>query len=138
MDGAMAPAFARERFSYATGDVHRVQNQQDVLMAIINKLTSSSTILTKYTKILDEEEDSFETDIEMRDITSLVKNQLDKNPKWNIKRYILNGEGSSEYTYSMSDVKAYVMVPDVDTVIKANSLITGMNEGKKLSELGLE
>ncbi len=137
MDGDMALAFARERFSYSTGDVHRVQNQQDVLMAIIDKMTSSSTLLTKYTQILDEIEDSFETDIEFKDLASLVRNQLDKNPKWNIKRYILNGEGSSEYTYSMPDVKAYVMIPDIDTVIKANSLITGMIEGKKLSELGL-
>ena len=44
MDGAMALAFSRERYAYTSGDRHRIQNQQDVMMAIINKLLTPSVL----------------------------------------------------------------------------------------------
>ena len=44
MTGKMALAYSRERYSYEEGDKHRVQNQQDVITAIIKKLTSSKMI----------------------------------------------------------------------------------------------
>lgn len=138
MDGAMALAFARERYTYIEGDRHRVQNQQDVITAIIKKVTSSTTILTKYTTILNELSNSFETNIKTSTITALIKHQIDKMPSWTIKNYSLNGTDSYDYTYSAGMRKLYVMVPDKETVNKAKTYINGMENGKTLKELGLE
>lgn len=80
MDGAMALAFARERKSYATGDRHRVQNQQDVIAAIIKKISGSTVILTKYAEILDNLSSSITTNIGKDEISSLVKMQLQDMP----------------------------------------------------------
>ena len=137
MTGKQALAFSRERYAYQEGDIHRVQNQQDVITAIIKKLTSSKTLLTKYTTILDSISKSFQTNIDMDDISSLAKLQLKNMPTWNISKYNLNGTGDKAYTYSMGKQKLYVMIPDTATVDKAHSYIEGMKEGKHLSELGL-
>ena len=138
MNGAMALAFARERYTYQEGDRHRVQNQQDVITAIIKKVTSSTTILTKYTTLLNELSNSFETNIKTSTITTLMKHQLDKMPSWTIKNYSLNGSDSYDYTYSAGMQKLYVMIPDKETVAKAKEYIDGMENGKTLKELGLE
>lgn len=136
MDGAMALAFARERYTYEEGDRHRVQNQQDVISAIIKKVTSSTTILTKYTTLLDELSSSFETSINTNDITSLIKLQLDKMPSWTIKNYSLNGSDSMEYTYSFGEHELYVMIPDEKTISIAKNYIDGMKNGKTFTQLG--
>ena len=134
MDGETALAFARERYAYSEGDVHRVQNQQDVVMAIIKKMTSDLTLLAKYTSILDSVEGGFDTNIKMSDLAKLVKKQLDVNPSWNIDRYILKGSDGYEYTYSMGEIYAYVMLPDEECVSEAHDKIISVIEGVKVQE----
>lgn len=137
MDGKTALAFARERFAYAEGDRHRVKNQQDVLKAIINKTTSSPTILTKYTTLLNNISGYFQTNLDMNKISEIVKIQLDEMPSWEIKQYSLDGTGSKQPTYSMGDTLLYVMIPDQETIDTASKYINGMTKGKTFSELGL-
>lgn len=137
MDGKTALVFARERKSYAEGDRHRGQNQQDVLTAIIKKVTSSKTLLTKYTGILNSLEGSLETNFPMDDMTGFVKKQIDKMPSWKISYYNLNGYDSSNITYSMGNMRLYVMEPDQGTISLAKTYVNGMKEGKTFSELGL-
>lgn len=138
MDGAMALAFARERMTYVEGDRHRVQNQQDVITAIINKMTSSTDLLTKYTSLLDSVSNSLDTNIDMNNVTSLIKLQLNKMPSWNIKKYSLNGTDYSAYTHTFGQQLLYVMQPIQSTIDTAKSYINSMIDGKSLSELGLE
>ena len=52
MNGKQALAYARERYAYENGDVHRVQNQQQVLEAVLQKIISDKTILLKYESLL--------------------------------------------------------------------------------------
>ena len=137
MDGAMALAFARERKSYATGDRHRVQNQQDVITAIIKKVSGSTVILTKYAEILDNLANCLTTNIGKDEISSLVKMQLQSMPSWQIGQYSLNGSDSRNYTYSMGQQLLYVMEPNQETVKTAHDNIMGVIEGKPLSELTL-
>lgn len=137
MDGAMALAFARERKSYSTGDRHRVQNQQDVISAIIKKVSSSTVILTKYSEILNDLANCITTNIGKDEISSLVKLQLDTMPSWQIAEYSLNGSDSHNYTYSMGQQMLYVMEPDLATVQAAHDYIEGIIEGKTISELGI-
>lgn len=52
MDGATALTYARERHSFANGDMQRNRNQVAVLKALEKKLLSG-TMLINYNKILD-------------------------------------------------------------------------------------
>lgn len=133
MNGKMALAFARERKTYIEGDRHRVKNQQDVITAIIKKVTSSTTILTKYTALLDQLSSSFETNVEAKMLTDLIKMQIDKMPSWNIEQISLNGSDASEYTYSYGNQKLYVMIPNSDTISRAKKYISEMELGKEIT-----
>ena len=130
MDGAMALAYARERYSYATGDNHRGANQQQVITAIIDKITKSKVLISNYGDILRTLDRSFQTDIDSNTITSFIKYQLDKMPTWNIESIAVTGTGASNYTYSMgTDWLLYVMEPDYSSVEKAvNKINEVLNE----------
>lgn len=135
MDGATALAFARERKSYSTGDRHRVQNQQDVLTAILKKVSSSTVILTKYSEILSDLAGCMETNFGKDEISDLIKLQLQDMPSWKIAQYSLNGSDAHDYTYSMGQQMLYVMMPNADTVQAAHNYITGIMDGKTIKEL---
>lgn len=122
LDGTCALAFARERYAYSSGDRHRGQNQQAVITAIINKL-SNPKYLTKYDKILDAANGSFETNMSYDEITNLVKSQLTELKKWSIESISLDGSGSLLPTYSMGSQRLYVMIPDEQTVDDAKTKI---------------
>ena len=123
LNGKQALAFARERYAYKEGDRHRVQNQQAVITAIMNKVLSSKTIISKYNSLLNTLDGSFQTNMNMNSITSLVKKQIDGMPKWNITSQSVNGTDSSNYTYSYPNQKLYVMVPDMTTVENSKTKI---------------
>lgn len=116
LNGEEALVFSRERYSFENGDNQRVKNQQHVIEAIIKKVLNSTTILTKYTDILETLEGSFQTNIEQRDISKLVKDQLDNMSSWTIKTNSLSGTGTYGPTYSMGSQKLYVMLPDSTSV----------------------
>jgi len=123
LDGTCALAFSRERYAYATGDLHRVANQQTVLTAILKKALSSKTLVTKYSSILKSLGYSFETNMPQDKIYDLVNMQLDDMPSWDITNYSVDGRGSYEYTYSYPSRKLYVMFPNINAVNKAKELI---------------
>ena len=131
MNGKTALAFARERHAYQEGDRHRVKNQQDVLTAIMNKLLSSKTLISKYDSLLNTLEGSFQTNMNTGDLTSLVKKQINTMPKWDIQSQSVNGKDSNNYTYSYPSQKLYVMEPDMSTVNTASLKIKEVLEGKK-------
>ena len=112
MDGAQALAFSRERYAYASGDRHRGENQQAVLTAIINKVSQNKSYLLKYTEVLKKLDKYIYTNVSMDDIQALVKDQLNHLSRWNVESISADGKGASEYTYSIPNAKAYVMVPD--------------------------
>lgn len=114
--GKCALAFARERHAYSTGDRHRGENQEQVIELIINKVTSSSTIISKYTDILNALDGSFQTNLTMDEITSLVKMQIDDMARWKIESYNVSGTGASLPTYSYPNQNLYVMEPNMETI----------------------
>ena len=116
LNGKCALAYSRERKSYASGDRHRGQNQEQVIEAIIKKFTTNKTLLLKYNNILKSMDGMFETDFGSINISSLVKNQIKNNPNWNIESISVDGYDSSNYTYSYYGSKLYVMEPNMETV----------------------
>lgn len=123
-NGKEALAYSRERYAYTSGDRHRGQNQQQVITAIINKVTSTKTLISNYNEILNTLSNSFETDLDNTAIKSFAKMQLDKNISWDIESISVDGTGSKNYTYSMGNkYLLYVMIPDDDSVNNAKGKI---------------
>ena len=116
MDGATALAFARERYGYESGDYHRVQNQQDVLTAIIKKMLSP-TLLTNYTKILDAAGGSFTTNMPADKMKEIASEQLSTNASWNFSSRIMEGTGKMMTGgYMMPNTKLYYTIPNENSV----------------------
>ena len=123
INGNAALVFSRERYSFAEGDNQRVKNQQHVIEAVMKKVLNSTTLLTKYTSILDSLKGSFQTNIDQEDISKLVKDQINNMSSWTIKSNSLTGTGASSSTYSMGSTKLYVMVPNSTSVTSAKEKI---------------
>ena len=119
--GKCALAFARERHAYKEGDRHRGENQEQVISKIIEKVTSSKTIISKYSDILNSLNGTFETNITTDEITSLVKMQLDDMRGWTIDTYNVTGGDLYAKTYSYPNRNLYVMTPNMDTVEEAKT-----------------
>lgn len=130
MNGAMALEYVRERYRMAGGDRDRGKNQVKVLKAIIKKATTGTTILKKYTQILDSMKGMFMTSMSSKDISALVKMQLSDMAEWEIRSYAVDGKGDYATTFSMPDAEAYVMKPDKKTVETAKKMIQEIYDGK--------
>ncbi len=127
LDGRAALAFARERYSFAAGDIQRGKNQMAVIKAIVAKATSSS-VLSSYQKLLSAVSDAFITNMSYNDIASLVKLQQKNMTSWNVTSYSVYGSGGIDYTYSGGN--AYVMYPDYDLVTNAQNMAQAVYNGE--------
>lgn len=125
LNGNQALAFARERKSFATGDVQRVKNQQKVVEAIINKVTSSTALISSYDRILDTISENLDTNMPSKDISRLVKMQLNDMRGWTIESQNAVGTGQMGPTYTFPTLNLYTMLPDEASV---NSLKAKINE----------
>lgn len=128
LNGEQALGYARERYAYSEGDRQRTKNQQQVLMGIVNKVTSPA-IVTNYASIMDSMANTFSTTMSNDEITSLIKYQLNKNPKWKIEQSMVDGTGDTQMCAELGNA-AYVMVPDQSTVTKATNKINAVMQGK--------
>lgn len=122
--GPCALAYARERYAYAEGDHHRVKNQQDVLSAVVDKLSTDRSLIFVYPKLLDILGKSIQTDVPTKIIDQLIRDQITDSPTWHITKNQVTGTGSMDYTYSMPSQPLYVMIPDMASVTSATDIIT--------------
>lgn len=119
LSGSMALAFARERKSFIDGDVQRVKNQQKVLTSVIDKASSSTTIITNFSRILDSVSNSFSTNLDSKSISRLVKMQLNDMSSWKIESQNLTGtDYYTTETYTFPGTSLYVMKRDEEVVAK--------------------
>lgn len=133
LDGEHALAFARERHSYSEGDRQRTKNQQQVLMGIVDKITSPA-IVTNYAAIMDTMANTFSTTMSSDEISDLIKYQLNSNVKWKMEQYMVNGTGDTLMCAELGDA-AYVMVPDQSTVTTAKNKIKAVMSGKSADDV---
>lgn len=122
-DGYCALRFARERKSYGAGDIHRIQNQQEVLSAIINKVSSDKSILFNYKNLLNSMSGGFQTNIPTEKIYDLINLQLDEMPSWQIERINLTGFEAHEPTYTIPSELLYVFLEDKESINAATDKI---------------
>ena len=122
LNGKEALSFARERQAFSEGDRVRVENQQLVLTAIINKVLSPS-IITNYNSLLNALSGEFLTNITNKEITDLIKWQIDGMYSWDIETISLDGKNAFDYTYSYKNQKLYVMIPYPESIESAKEKI---------------
>ena len=128
LDGELALAYARERYAYLEGDRQRTKNQQQVVMGIIDKMTSGS-VLANYADLMDALGDTFQTNMSASEIQALIQYQMDKMPSWKVEQYMVDGTGDTLVCAALGQA-AYVMVPDQTTVELAKRKITAVMDGE--------
>ncbi len=132
LNGTCALAFSRERYSYIDGDRHRGRNQQEVIKAIFNKLSSGTTILTQYTDILDALDGKFATNMDMNEIMNFLKYELNDLKDYKIITTQVDGYGSMGPTYSYPGQDLWIMIPYEDTINNAKDLINKVLNNEKI------
>ena len=130
MNGEEALAYSRERHSFADGDNVRVKHQQDVLMAMLNKMMSPA-VITNYSSVLKAISGCFETNMASSDITDLIKMQINDNASWTFKQKQFTGTGVMQTGGAyMPDSKLYYMIPNDDSVKENLQAIKDVLNGK--------
>ena len=132
VNGEQALIFARERYAFQEGDRQRGKNQMEVIRGVVKKALSPE-ILTSYSSILSSLDGCFGTNITYEEIAQILQQQLTNGGDRTIVSYSVNGTGATEKPYSMSQ-KAYVMVPDYNTVDKAKSLMEKVRNGEVVTQ----
>jgi len=130
MDGVTALAYARERFAYEDGDIHRAQNQAQVLREVAWKAMSPG-ILIHYDKLLDALAKGMKTNMSDEQIRNLIRMQLDKKAQWDICDFQMKGTNAmSKKCYSMWGKNLSIMNPDMDSVEEALGYIEEFMNGE--------
>lgn len=137
MNGKRALNYARERKAFSDGDLARNRHQTQVLSAIINKMMSPA-ILSNYSQLMDGVSGAFRTSFESKDISSLVKMQLNDNASWKILSYNVGGTSTSKYTYSISSRMVSSVILNETDVANAKKLIKGVQSGTDYTQKDID
>jgi len=118
LTGKAALYFARERKAFEGKDDIRVENQQRVVEAILDKMFSSSTLLIKYADIIEAAGSSVETNMSSDEMQSLIKMQIADLEEWDIETQKIEGEYGMDYVASMSRTQQYSVYYTDDSSVK--------------------
>lgn len=130
LDSEQALGFVRERYSLADGDRDRGRNQQKVIVAIIQKLTSTEA-LKNYSDIIQGLQDSLQTNIPIETMIDLINAQLESGGSYKVNSQDLKGTGQMGLpSYAMPDSNLYMMEIDDSSLATAKSAIQDVMEGR--------
>ena len=130
MDSELALGFVRERYSLANGDGDRGRNQQKVISAIIQKLTSAEA-LKNFDDIMQSLQDSVQTNMPPETMVSLVNAQLASGGKYSVITRDLKGTGRMDLpSYAMPDSNLYMLEVDPNSLETLKVEIKDIMEGK--------
>ena len=130
LDSEQALGFVRERYSLADGDRDRGRNQQKVIVAIIQKLTSTEA-LKNYSDIIQGLQDSLQTNMPIETMIDLINTQLESGGSYKVNSQDLKGTGRMGLTsYAMPDSNLYMMEIDDSSLATAKSAIQDVMEGR--------
>ncbi len=130
LDSEQALGFVRERYSLADGDRDRGRNQQKVIVAVIQKLTSTEA-LKNYDNIIKGLQDSLQTNMPLETMMDLVNTQLESGGNYKVNSQDLKGTGRMDLpSYAMPDSNLYMMEIDDNSLAAAKAAINDVMEGK--------
>lgn len=130
LDSEQALGFVRERYSLADGDRDRGRNQQKVIVAIIQKLTSSEA-LKNYDTIIQGLQDSLQTNMPIETMISLINTQLEQGGSYQVTSQDLKGTGQMGLpSYAMPDSNLYMMEISDSSLESVKTAIKDVMEGR--------
>ena len=130
LNSEQALGFVRERYSLANGDGDRGRNQQKVIAAIIQKLTSAEA-LKNFDGIMQSLQDSVQTNMPPETMVSLVNAQLASGGKYTVITRDLKGTGRMDLpSYAMPDSNLYMLEVDPTSLETLKTEIKDIMEGK--------
>ena len=130
LDSEQALGFVRERYSLADGDRDRGRNQQKVIVAILQKLTSTEA-LKNYDSIIKGLQDSIQTNMPLETMMNLVNAQLESGGTYKINSQDLKGTGRMDLpSYAMPDSNLYMMEISDSSLESVKAAINDVMEGK--------
>ena len=131
MNSEQALGFVRERYSLDGGDNDRGKNQEKVISAIVNKLASLKSV-SNFTSIVNNLQDSVQTNMSLDTINALANTQLDSGSKFTVTSQAVTGTGSTGQltSYAMPNSSLYMMKLDDSSVASASQAIKNLMEEK--------
>ena len=130
LDSEQALGFVRERYSLADGDRDRGRNQQKVIVAILQKLTSTEA-LKNYDSIIKGLQDSIQTNMPLETMMNLVNAQLESGGTYKINSQDLKGTGRMDLpSYAMPESNLYMMEISDSSLESVKAAINDVMEGK--------
>ena len=131
MNSEQALGFVRERYRLDGGDNDRGKNQEKVISAIVNKLASLKSV-SNFTSIVNNLQDSVQTNMSLDTINALANTQLDSGSKFTVTSQAVTGTGSTGQltSYAMPNSSLYMMKLDDSSVASASQAIKNLMEEK--------
>lgn len=131
MNSEQALGFVRERYSLDGGDNDRGKNQEKVISAIVNKLASLKSV-SNFTSIVNNLQDSVQTNMSLNTINALANTQLESGSKFTVTSQAVTGTGSTGQltSYAMPNSSLYMMKLDDSSVASASQAIKNLMEEK--------
>lgn len=130
LNSEQALGFVRERYSLQSGDADRGRNQQKVISAIINKLTSIKS-LANFTDIINSLQNSVQTNMSYETMMKLANSQLSSGNPFTVSSQAVTGTGSTGQlpSYAMPGAALYMLNLDQSSVDTAKQAIQNIMEG---------
>lgn len=130
LDSEQALGFVRERYSLTNGDGDRGRNQQKVIAAVIQKLTSAEA-LKNFDGIIQSLQNSIQTNMPPETMINLVNAQLASGGKYTVTNQDLKGTGRMGLpSYAMPDSNLYMLEVDPTSLETVKAAIKDTMEGK--------
>ncbi|MDW8741540.1 LCP family protein [Streptococcus suis] len=126
LDSEKALMFVRERYSLQGGDNDRGKNQEKVIAALIQKLSRPEN-LTNYQSIINNLQDSIQTNMSLETMMKLVNTQMESSGSYTVQSQALQGTGSTGLlpSYAMPGYQLYMMEVNPDSL---NQMKAAMQE----------
>jgi len=130
LDSEQALSFVRERYSLEDGDRDRGRNQQKVIVAILQKLTSTEA-LKNYDSIIKGLQDSLQTNMPLETMMNMANAQLESGGTYKINSQDLKGTGRMDLpSYAMPESSLYMMEISDSSLESVKAAINDVMEGK--------
>ena len=107
LGGYKALYFARERHAFEGEDSARVENQQIIVKAVIEKMTSSTALLTNYGEVMSAASRNMRTNMSSDEMLALVKMQLTDLSEWDVQTQKMEGEYGEDYVASLTQKQKF-------------------------------
>ncbi|HFR3412136.1 TPA: LCP family protein [Streptococcus suis] len=131
LDSEKALIFVRERYSLQGGDNDRGKNQGKVIAALIQKLSRPEN-LTNYQSIINNLQDSIQTNMSLETMMKLVNTQMESSGSYTVQSQALQGTGSTGLlpSYAMPGYQLYMMEVNPDSLNQMKAAMQAVMSGE--------